>query len=146
MLQRSGEPVPQSKWRVTTSTDLGVKSSSFIRPDDWPVLIVKGEVTPSTITGTIRYGDRASLPLRGEPIKEAGRVCGKMTNRLDPYTGQERPDLPKIDAVGYFSAAAMGHYELHGVAPGIYEICAQAAGYPTNKIASNVKVVRVDKE
>ncbi|MGP8068590.1 MAG: DUF4365 domain-containing protein [Candidatus Bathyarchaeia archaeon] len=140
LLQRNGEPVPRSKRYVTTSTDLGVRRSSFVRSDNWPILVVKGEVTPSIITGTLRYGDLASPPLRGGPIKEAGRVYARMTNRLDPYTSQERPDLPRIDAVGYFSPAALGHYELHGVAPGIYDIYAQAAGYPISIIVSNVKV------
>ena len=53
-----------------------------------------------------------------------------MTTRLDPYTGQARPDLPTVDAVGYFNATAQGHYEVEGLAPGVYDLYASAAGYP----------------
>ena len=55
---------------------------------------------------------------------------GKMTTRLDPYTGQARPDLPIVNAVGYFNATAKGHYEVEGLAPGVYDLYASAAGFP----------------
>ena len=35
-----------------------------------------------------------------------------------------------------------GHYEVEGVAPGIYNLYASAAGYPTTLIASNVQVLK----
>jgi len=40
-----------------------------------------------------------------------------MSTRIDPYTGQNRPDLPTIDAIAYFNATADGHYEVEGLAP-----------------------------
>ena len=64
----------------------------------------------------------------------------KMTTRLDPYTGQARPDLPTVDAVGYFNATAHGHYEVEGLAPGVYDLYASAAGYPQTLIESGFTV------
>ena len=60
-------------------------------------MLVKGEIDPAIITGTIRYAGYNQTLLQST-IKEAGRVYAKMTTRLDPYTGQARPDLPKVDA------------------------------------------------
>ncbi len=65
-------------------------------------MLVKGEVDPAILTGTIRYAGYNST-LYGQPIQEAGRVWAKMSMRIDPYTGQQRPDLPTIDAIGYWS-------------------------------------------
>lgn len=113
----------------------------FIPTENWPVLLVKGEVDPGIITGTIRYAG-FNQTLYNLPFGEAGRVYAKMSMRLDPYTGQSRPDLPKIDAVGYFNATAHGHYEVEGMAPGIYDLYASAAGYPQTIIATGVTVLK----
>ena len=73
-------------------------------------------------------------PSTGNQSREAGKVWAKMTTRLDPYTGQSRPDLPLVDAVGYFNATAQGHYEVEGLAPGVYDLYASAAGFPQTLI------------
>jgi hypothetical protein len=44
-----------------------------------------------------------------------------MTTRLDPYTGQTRPDLPLVNAVGYFNATVRGHCE--AVQALIFRVC-----------------------
>ena len=99
----------------------------WVPPQNWPVMLVKGEVDPAIITGTLRYaGYNASL--YGLPIEEAGKVWAHMTTRLDPYTGAQRPDLPTVDAQAYVNATATGHYEVEGLAPGIYDLYASAAG------------------
>ena len=77
----------------------GLQESQFIPTENWPVLLVKGEIDPAIITGTIRYAGY-NQTLYSLPLGEAGRVYAKMTTRLDPYTGQTRPDLPLVDAVG----------------------------------------------
>src|SRR5208283_3264687 len=139
--------------------------SQFIPTENWPVLLVKGEIDPAIVTGTVRYGGYNST-LYGQPIGEAGMVLAKMTTRLDPYTGQQRPDLPTVDAQGYFNGTttcvatstepqcvtanpsgngvlgANGHYEVEGVAPGIYDIYAQAAGFPQQLCASGVTILK----
>jgi hypothetical protein len=106
--------------------------------ENWPVLLVKGEVDPAIITGTIRYGEMNST-LYGLPINLPGRVRAIGT-AVDPLTGQStgRP----VEARGYFNATAKGHYEIEGLAAGVYTIYASAAGLPEQKIADNVQVNR----
>jgi hypothetical protein len=115
--------------------------SQFIPTENWPVLLVKGEIDPSILTGTVRYAGY-NATLYGQPIGEAGRVYAEMTMRLDPYTGQQRPDLPTVDAVGYFNATANGHFEVEGLAPGIYDLYASAAGFPQTLVQSGFTVLK----
>ncbi|HKM50328.1 MAG TPA: hypothetical protein VJZ75_04035 [Candidatus Bathyarchaeia archaeon] len=119
----------------------GIQPSQFIPTENWPVMLVKGEVDPGIITGTIRYAGYNET-LYNLPVGEAGKVYAKMTTRLDPYTGQSRPDLPLVDAQGYFNATAKGHYEVEGIAPGVYDLYASAMGYPQTLISSGVTVLR----
>jgi hypothetical protein len=119
----------------------GEGCSQFIPTQNWPVLLVKGEIDPAIITGTIRYAGY-NQTLYSQPIGEAGKVWAKMTTRLDPYTGQQRPDLPTVDAVGYFNATAHGHYEVEGLAPGVYDLYASAAGYPQTLVQSGFTVLK----
>jgi hypothetical protein len=120
--------------------DLGVKQyiMGTMPMENWPVLLVKGEVDPAIISGTIRFGDLNST-LYGLPINLPGRVraVGIASNptSLEP-TGRA------VEAHGYFNATAKGHYEIEGVAPGLYTIYASAAGMPEQKIATNVRVAR----
>jgi hypothetical protein len=104
-------------------------------------MLVKGEVDPAILTGTIRYAGY-NATLYGNPVQEAGKVTAEMTMRLDPYTGLQRPDLPTINAVGYFNATATGHYEVEGLAPGIYDLYASAAGYPQTLCMTGFTVLR----
>ena len=119
----------------------GENTTQFVPTENWPVLLVKGEIDPAIITGTVRYGGYNST-LYGQPIGEAGLVYAKMDMRLDPYTGEQRPDLPTVDAQGYFNATANGHYEVEGLAPGIYDIYAQAAGFPQQLCDGGVTILK----
>jgi len=112
--------------------------SVFFPPANWPVILVKGEVDPAIITGTIRYGGW-NTAYYGLPIELPGRVRA-VGIADDPYTGKStgRP----VEARGYFDRDWRGHYEIEGVAPGVYDIYASAAGYPEIKIASNVKILK----
>jgi hypothetical protein len=105
---------------------------------NYPVVLVKGEVDPGIITGTIRYGGWNST-LYGKNIEAPGRVRA-VGIADDPYTLKStgRP----VEARGYFDAKWKGHYEVEGVAAGVYDIYASAAGYPELKIASNVKLLK----
>ena len=104
------------------------------------MILVKGEFTPASVRGTIRYGDHNPTHHK-QPIEEAGVVKAIMKTRLDPYTGMEISG-PLSDGVGYFNAAANGQYELLGLAPGIYNIYASAAGYPTAPICFDVTILK----
>ena len=132
-------------------TDSGSWSGNLFFPyQNWPVVLVKGEVDPAIITGTIRYGGW-NLTNYGLPIQLPGRVraVGIADN---PYDGKStgRP----VEARGYFDGPIYntttyswmnrwnGHYEVEGVAPGVYDIYASAAGYPEIKIGSNIKILK----
>jgi len=119
----------------------GEAPTQFIPVENWPVMLVKGEIDPAIITGTIRYAGY-NATLYGKPIQEAGMVWAKMTTKLDPYTGQKMTGAPTTDAVGYFNSTASGHYEVEGLAPGVYDVYASAAGYPQALIASSVTVLK----
>ncbi|MGO9643109.1 MAG: hypothetical protein ACLPY5_00010 [Candidatus Bathyarchaeia archaeon] len=133
----------------STSPGSGELNSTWVPTQNWPVLLVKGEVDPAVITGTIRYGTY-NPTLNGGAIQEAGKVVAHMRIKLDPYTGAQLISCPSIapslpgctDAVGYFNATAQGHYEVEGVATGIYDLYAEAAGYPQQLIASDVTVLK----
>jgi len=105
---------------------------------NWPVLTVKGEVDPAIITGTIRYGGW-NQTLYGNAVKLSGRVRA-VGIADDPYTGKST-DRP-VEARGYFNQTANGHYEVEGVAPGVYDVYASLAGYPEQKIAASVKILK----
>jgi hypothetical protein len=119
----------------------GMSPTQFVPTQNWPVLLVKGEIDPAIITGTIRYAGY-NQTLYSHPVQEAGRVEAIMTTRLDPYTGQARPDLPLVNAIGYFNATAQGHYEVEGLAPGVYDLYASAAGYPRTLVQSGFTVLK----
>ena len=125
----------QFKFRRLYSYELG---SVYFPYQNYPVVLVKGEVDPAIITGTIRYGGW-NTTLYGQPVTLPGRVRA-VGIADDPYTGKStgRP----VEARGFFDAAWCGHYEVEGVAPGVYDIYASAAGYPEIKIASNVKILK----
>jgi hypothetical protein len=113
----------------------------WVPPQNWPVMLVKGETDPAIVTGTLRYAGY-NATLYQQPIAEAGKVWAHMTMRLDPYTGQQRPDLPTIDGQAYVNATANGHYELEGLAPGVYDVYAEAAGYPQTLCTSGITVLK----
>jgi hypothetical protein len=134
----------------------------WVPTENWPVLLVKGELDPAIITGTIRYGGY-DASLYGQPIQQAGMVTAVMTQKLDPYTNQPITGGTLTNAVGYFNGTdtdclndpstctgaqrtypegSGGHYEIEGVAPGVYDLYASAAGYPQALIASGVTVLK----
>jgi hypothetical protein len=130
---------------------VGSARNYWVPVENWPVMLVKGEIDPAIITGNLKYGGY-NASLYGQPVEEAGQVWAHMTTKLDPYTGNNIIDCSSgtlmeptpgcTDAVGYFNATAHGHYEVEGVAPGIYDIYAEAAGYPQVVIASGVTVLK----
>ncbi len=136
---------------VGGATGASATDSYFVPVENWPVMLVKGEIDPAIITGNIKYGGY-NASLYGLPVEEAGQVWAHMTTKLDPYTGNKlidcstgtlmAPTAGCTDAVGYFNATAHGHYEVEGVAPGTYDIYAEAAGYPQLVIASGVTVLK----
>jgi hypothetical protein len=95
--------------------------NSTMPMENWPVLLVKGEVDPAIISGTLRFGDPSNSTFYGLALNLPGRVraVGTATN---PTTGE--PTGRAVEARGYLNASAHGHYEIEGVAPGTYDIYA----------------------
>lgn len=123
-----------------------VRSQSHMDPisyampvENWPVLLVKGDRDPAVIHGTVRYGGESSLEIHGSPLRLPGmvRAVGVACN---PETGEltSRP----VEARGYFNASANGHFEVEGIAPGVYDVYASAAGFPEQLVARDVKLWR----
>lgn len=113
--------------------------NSTMPVENWPILLVKGELDPAIIYGTIRYGERAYPTLYGSPIELPGvvRAVGIAT---DPYEGD--PTNRAVEARGYFNGSAEGHFEVEGVAPGIYDLYASAAGLPERLVAHDIRLLR----
>lgn len=126
---------------TTASIALDQQSLHFIPFENWPVVLAKGEIDSATLTGTIRHGDSSRL-LQDQPMSEAGKVWLHMTSKLDSSTGNELTGYPLVDAVGYFNARAKGHYEVEGVAAGVYDVYASAGGYPNQLIATGMRVLK----
>ena len=107
-----------------------------------PHVIVKGQST-STVSGTVRCGTGCyAVDLSdGSPIDSDFRIVAVMTIALDPDTGSPNPGLPTTNANASFDASALGHYELQGLLPGIYDGYVYANGYETTLFASGVKVL-----
>jgi hypothetical protein len=110
--------------------------TSAIPVENWPVLLVKGEIDPGIVEGTIAFSSwDPDLYGKAMPLPARVRLVG---TAMDPYTGELTGR--KVEARGYTNASANGHYEVEGVAPGIYDVYASAAGYPETKVASGITV------
>jgi hypothetical protein len=94
-------------------------------------IIVSGEVSPLYLSGII-------FTSQNTPLRFPGVVSAVMTRRIDPYTNQERPGLPTINAICYLASSDEGRYLIPGVAPGIYDVYASTLGSPRSLIASGL--------
>ncbi|MEM3004495.1 MAG: carboxypeptidase-like regulatory domain-containing protein, partial [Candidatus Bathyarchaeia archaeon] len=115
--------------------------SSF-PPENYPVILVKGEVDPGYISGRIRYAGHSQYYYGyyyGSGIRVPGKVVANGT-ALDPVTNQ--PTGRPVCGVGYFNSTAEGYYEIEGLAPGIYTLTAYASGLAPKTLATQVTVKR----
>jgi len=121
---------------MRSQNDPGSLIDSIMPAENWPVVLVKGDVDPGIIYGTIRYGGTHQA-LYGAALWLAGRVRVSGL-AIDSATG--RMLRRAAEARGYFNASSKGHYEVEGIAPGIYDIYASAAGFPEQKVATSVRM------
>ena len=110
-------------------------TNATVPVENWPVVLVTGSIDPAIITGTIRYGT-FNVTLYGRPINLPGRVraVGTVIDKFHPTSENGL----SVEARGYFNASAEGHFEVEGLAPGVYDLYASAAGYPEELIQSKV--------
>ena len=126
------------KISLSNSSDILEAAQAMIPVENWPLLLVKGEVDPAIVWGTIRYGGW-NTTLYGLPIRLPGRMRA-VGIADDPQTG--KPTGRRVEARGYFNHTAEGHFQIEGVAPGVYDIYASAGGYPEQIIAAGIRVRR----
>jgi hypothetical protein len=107
--------------------------------ENWPTLLVKGEIDPAIVTGAIRYGS-FNTTLYGNPIDLPGRVRA-VGVAIDPYKPGSQSTGRPVEARGYFNSSVKGRFEVEGLAAGLYDFYASAAGYPEQLIASQVLVL-----
>lgn len=118
-------PPPVTGKTVVDPTGLTPRMKS-VPPENWPALLVKGEVDPAVITGTLRHGGLQNQTVAGQPMRLPGVVIAEGV-AIDPVT--ERPTGRRVSAWAFLNATAQGRYEIEGVPAGTYTITATAAGY-----------------
>jgi len=93
-----------------------------IGSENFPTVVIKGDLDPAYISGRVLYGDRAGYYgyRYGLPISVSGKVVAEGTTILGRA----------VKAQAYFNASANGCYTLYGLAAGTYELIALAAGFP----------------
>jgi hypothetical protein len=97
--------------------------------ENWPVMVVKGEIDPAYTYGVVRFGG-LNAALYGKPVNLAGKITA-VGEAIDPYAWPEIvPTGRKVKAVAYFNETSFGRYALEGIPAGIYTIKASCAGYP----------------
>jgi len=98
----------------------------------FPTLVVKGEVDPAYISGTILYGGSYYYGYYfGQPIDLPGRVVA---------TGVT-PEGRVVRGMAYFNSTAKGRYTIYGLAPGTYNLTASAAGFPSVTLDRQITVL-----
>jgi len=124
-------PTQADAYKAQTAAPGGLLGGG-LRPmpaENWPVLLVKGEVDPAYIYGVVRFGGH-NPALYGKPVNLAGKVVAE-GEAIDPYKWPQVVKTGrKVKAVAYFNETAHGRYALEGLAPGIYTVKASCAGYP----------------
>jgi hypothetical protein len=125
-------------------------------PENYPVLLVKGEVDPGYISGTVRYSGHSQYyygQFYGEGVDTSGKVVAEGT-ALDPITNE--PTGRPVSAVGWFlgelpgqgedwkdrDIGSHGFYEVEGVASGVYTLTAYAAGFVPRTLATQITIKR----
>ncbi|MBS7650377.1 MAG: carboxypeptidase-like regulatory domain-containing protein [Candidatus Bathyarchaeia archaeon] len=111
-------------------------------PENYPVILVKGEVDPGYISGRVRYGGHSQYYYGyyyGSGVRAPGMVIANGT-AIDPLTN--KPTGRRVCGVGYFNMTSEGFYEIEGLAPGIYSLTAYAEGFEPKTLARSVTVKR----
>jgi len=114
---------------------MGEYSPEIFDPSDWPIMIVKSELNPAYITGSIALcaEEHAPEPRESCTLLDTARY-GKV------WVEGTTPEGRSVSARYYFSPAdvpsegfpdsLMYNFIIFGVAPGTYDVKAKAGGFP----------------
>ena len=98
-----------------------------IGSENFPTIVVKGNLDPAYISGRVLNGDHGSY---GVPVSVSGEVIA------EGKTAQGT----SVKAQAYFNASASGAYILYGLAAGTYNLTASAAGFAPTTMSGTVTV------
>ncbi|MEM3017673.1 MAG: hypothetical protein QXO25_02200 [Candidatus Bathyarchaeia archaeon] len=112
---------------------------------NFPTLVVSADLNPAYISGTVldcssgfqrdRYGYVYEYSYAyGGPIQLEGSEGGKVVAEGIALDGRS------VVGQAYFNASAEGRYTLYGLAPGVYNLTAYAAGYSPTSMPRLVQV------
>jgi len=117
-----------------------------IGASNFPTLVVKADLNPAYISGVVRYGGPSRPELYGSPLDASPHPDGTI---LLPkgyggvvYAEGLTAEGLRVEAKAYFNATCRGMYTLYGLAPGTYNITAQAAGFPPQRLGGVITVER----
>jgi len=155
---RSSDPIGPLWWRVRIANSTIPKGSHAVKmfnikaPDvcgryfmkifidgksigseNFPTVVVKGDLDPAYISGRVLYGGGAEYYRYryGLPINVPGKVIAIGTTALGRA----------VKAQAYFNASANGSYTIYGLAAGTYELTAYAAGFPPVTLSRQITVL-----
>lgn len=110
--------------------------------ENYPQLVVKGEVDPGYISGRVRYAGHSNYyygQFYGEGVYTPGYIFANGT-ALDPVTNE--PTGRPVCGWGWFNATAEGYYEIEGLASGVYTLTACAAGFVPQTLPTQITLKR----
>jgi hypothetical protein len=111
---------------------LGSLNYTSIGARKFPAVVVKADLNPAYISGQVLIGCSTYCGgyYWGKPINKSGKVVA---------TGIT-PQGRTVKAQAYFNSTYNGFYILYGLAPGTYNLTAQASGFPPVTLAKPVSV------
>ncbi len=121
---------------LVTSLSARLKS---VPAQNWPSLLVKAEIDPAVILGTLRHGGIANSTLFGQGVKLPCKVVAEGTAN-DPLTG--KPTGRRVVAWGFTNATRQGKYEVQGLAAGTYTVTGSCAGFPRLTLERQITLSR----
>ena len=132
-------PLIAGSYRLYGTDDILVEPATVeAAPYDFDPIVVRGEITQTSLSGTISLGDGTSLKFPGSV-----RVCG---TAVDPFREGCPSTGRQVTAMCYMSSRQKGRYTIPNVALGIYDVFAGALGYSEFIIARDVLVKEPTKQ
>jgi hypothetical protein len=132
-------PLIAGSYRLYGTDDILVEPATVkAAPYEFDPIVVRGEITQTSLFGTISLGDGTPLTYPGSV-----RVWG---TAVDPFREGCPSTGRHVSAMCYMSAGQKGRYTIPNVAAGIYDVFARALGYSEFIIATDVLIKEPTKQ